>query len=345
MSIFQGHGHPIAVWANMGDTILTMPTHPHQQTPPDEIHPLHALEATYRSVFENTGTATVIVEADMTIIMANAKFEALCGYRRDEIEGRKQWPEFVHPDYVDRMKGFHLARRSGQGRPPTEYTCRVVRRDGAIRDIQMKVGMIPGSRQSILSFMDITARKEAEQALLQSSRQIRDIVDMIDGFVYTCSADYRMTFMNKRLIEHTGYDGTGRLCHQVMHGLDNPCPFCVNERVFAGQAVNREIRGPRDGRWYYAMNTPVHEDGRVVKKQAVIIDITERKAAEEKLQKEVTLLKHSLRNRSRFGRIIGQCAPMQEVYRSILQAAATDSPVIIYGGVRHRQGTRGPRHS
>jgi transcriptional regulator with PAS, ATPase and Fis domain len=229
------------------------------------------------------------------------------------------------------MKGFHLARRSGRGDTPSEYTCRVVTRDGAIRDIQMKVGMIPGSRQSILSFMDITARKDAERALQQSNRQIRAIIDMFDGLIYTCSDDYRMVFMNKRLVERTGHDGTGELCYQVMHGLERPCPFCVNARVFAGETVNREILSPKDKRWYYAMNTPILQDGRVVRKQAVMIDITERKMAEEKLHKEVALLEQSCRSRTRFGGIIGQCARMQDVYRSILQAAATDSPVVIYG--------------
>ncbi len=289
------------------------------------------MDATYRSIFENTGTATIIVAEDMTIVKANAKFEELTGYGRAEIEGLKRWTEFIHPDYVDMMKGFHIARRSGEGEPPTEYECQVINGQGLRHDIAMKVGMIPGTRQSILSFMDITARKEAERGLKQSNRNIREIIDVIDGFVYACAADYRVTFMNRRLIERTGYDGTGHLCHKVLHGLDAPCDFCVNHRVFAGETVRWEVQSPQDNRWYYSVNAPVFENGRVVKKQSVIIDITDRKQAEEKLQKENAILRNSVENRRRFGRIIGKCPRMQEVYQRILQAAATDSPVIITG--------------
>jgi PAS domain S-box-containing protein len=296
----------------------------------DNIQP-HRIQATYRSVFENTGTATIIVEKDMTIVKANAKFEQLSGYARAEIEGRLSWPEFVHPDYVAMMKGFHLARRSGEGQPPTEYECRVVTRGGQVRDIQMKVGMIPGTGQSILSFMDITALREAEQTAIHHMNATREIVDLIDGYVYTCSEDYRIEFMNRRLIEHIGWDGTGHHCFKVLHELEKPCSFCVNKRVFQGEAVRWEMQNPKDQRWYYSMNTPVFKDGQVVRKQSVIIDITDRKLAEEKLQKEHAILKHTMQNRQRFGRIVGKCPRMQEVYQNILQAAATDSPVIVYG--------------
>jgi PAS domain S-box-containing protein len=293
--------------------------------------PSHRIQATYRSIFENTGTATIIVEDDMTIIKANAKFEQLIGYERAEVEGRRSWPEFVHPDFVEMMKGFHRARRTGQSRPPSEYECQVVTREGQVRDIQMKVGMIPGSGQSILSFMDITALREAEQTAIHHMNETREIVDLIDGYVYTCSENYRIEFMNQRLIERTGWDGTGHYCFKVLHDLEEPCPFCMNKRVFQGEAVRWEIQSPKDKRWYYSMNTPVFKDGRVVRKQSVIVDITDRKMAEEKLQREHAILQHTLQNRRSFGRIIGKCPRMQEVYQSILQAAATDSPVIVYG--------------
>ena len=313
----------------MLNSIPMLDEHP-PESPTGEIQARH-INTIYRSIFENTGTATIIVEDDMTIVKANAKFEELSGYKCREIEGLKKWPEFVHPDYVEMMKGFHIARRTGQLHPPTEYECQVFTREGVTRDIQMKVGLIPGTRQSILSFMDITKRKEAERALLKNNIEIRDIISMIDGYIYSCTSDYRIEFMNHRLIERTGYDGTGQYCYKVLHDLDVPCPFCVNDRVFAGESVHWEVKSPRDDHWYYSVNTPVFKNGRVIKKQSVIIDITERKKAEEKLQKENAILKQSVYNRSKFGRIIGQCSRMQEVYKNILQAAATDSPVIVYG--------------
>ncbi len=45
-------------------------------------------ETLYRAIFETTGTATIIVEEDMTI-PANSEFERMTGYKREEWEGKK----------------------------------------------------------------------------------------------------------------------------------------------------------------------------------------------------------------------------------------------------------------
>jgi PAS domain-containing protein len=46
-------------------------------------------EGRYRSVFENTGAATVIIEEDATISMTNTEFDKLCGYSKEE--KNKRW--------------------------------------------------------------------------------------------------------------------------------------------------------------------------------------------------------------------------------------------------------------
>lgn len=145
---------------------------------------------------------------------------------------------------------------------------------------------------------DITGRQQVELALRKSEPRYRDIVEALDGMIYICSPDYRVEFMNPRLIERTGYDGTGEHCYKVLHGLDSICPWCVNERVFRGETVRWEVQSPKDNRWYYVVNTPIyHSDGRV-SKQAMIQDITERKQAEEALRKTHTELERRMEERT-----------------------------------------------
>ena len=68
--------------------------------------------------------------------------------------------------------------------------------------------------------------------------------------------------MNERLVERTGYDGTGELCYKVLYDRDATCPWCANERVFEGETVRWELENPIDGRWFYVVNTPIYnEDG------------------------------------------------------------------------------------
>jgi PAS domain S-box-containing protein len=119
----------------------------------------------YRSAFEKSGAASIIVAPDMTMIMSNEEFEKLTGYAKHEIEGRMKWSEIVAPEDVGMMSRYHYARRTPGANPPAEYYCRIVTRSGETRHIHMKVGMLPDGLQSIASFMDITELKQTQKAL------------------------------------------------------------------------------------------------------------------------------------------------------------------------------------
>ncbi|HEX9023989.1 MAG TPA: histidine kinase dimerization/phospho-acceptor domain-containing protein, partial [Geobacteraceae bacterium] len=131
----------------------------------------------------------------------------------------------------------------------------------------------------------LSGRKRTEEALKESEERYRAMVDAFEGLIYICSGDYRIEFMNDRLIRRTGRDATGELCYKALHGLDTVCPWCVNSRVQKGETVRWEVKSPKDGRWYYVVNAPIfHADGSI-SKQAMIIDITERKKWEEDIRR------------------------------------------------------------
>jgi PAS domain S-box-containing protein len=124
---------------------------------------LRASEETYRTVFESTGTAMVIIEEDTIISMANREFSELSGYSREEIEGKKSWTEFVAEEDLESMRRYHRLRRDEPGKVPTNYEFSFLTRDGSVREIFLTVAMIPGTKRSVASLLDITARKRAEE--------------------------------------------------------------------------------------------------------------------------------------------------------------------------------------
>lgn len=293
----------------------------------------------YKAVFENTGTGTIIIDHDMTILFANATFEAMTGYSRAEIENTMKWSQFVAPEDLDRMQSYHYGRRKPGSDIPTEYECRIHDKARNLHDIYMKVGMIPGSVKSIASFMDITERKRAENRLRESEAKLSAIVETFVGFIYITTADKHLEFMNRTLIEHRGENKENHPCHKVVFGLDEPCPWCEDDRVFKGDTVRREMKSPLDDRWYLSVRTPiVRADGTVEKVQSILLDITDRKITEEAiaesaehLKNENIRLRHSISDRYKFGDIIGKSKVMQDVYELIIKAASTNAHVIITG--------------
>ncbi len=129
-------------------------------------------EAQYRTIFENTGCATIIGEEDTTITLANTEFEKLAGCGKKELEGKKSWLEFIEKTDTNKMKNYHTLRLQDPLAAPRNYEIRFINGRGERRDIFMTVAVIPGTKKSVLSFMDITERKEAEREVRQLNEEL-----------------------------------------------------------------------------------------------------------------------------------------------------------------------------
>jgi PAS domain S-box-containing protein len=162
-------------------------------------------EKRYQSVFENTGAATIIIDEDMIISEANRQFEKLSGYPRVEIEKRMKWPRFIHPDDVERMKYWHSLRRRNQGQAPTIYEFRFLKRDGSVRHILLRIGMIADTSQSVASLVDISPRKRAEEALRASEKKYRTILDSIEEGYYEVDLKGTLKFVNEPMCRLVGF--------------------------------------------------------------------------------------------------------------------------------------------
>jgi PAS domain S-box-containing protein len=136
-------------------------------------------EEKYRTIFENTGTATLIIEEDTIISMVNTQFEKLSGYSKDKIENKIKWTDFVIPEDLKVMVDYHTARRKAGENPPTEYEFRFIDRKGNIKNMFLKVGIMPGSKKSIASLIDITENKKSEERLKKTMDATIDTMSKI----------------------------------------------------------------------------------------------------------------------------------------------------------------------
>ncbi|MBN2857242.1 MAG: DUF2711 family protein, partial [Candidatus Delongbacteria bacterium] len=132
-------------------------------------------EAKYRSLFENNGTAILIVGDDELISDCNTKFVELLGYSdKEELIKTMHWEKIVCDDDILRVKEYDRLRREDPAKAPSEYTMKMITKSGAIKHVIVTVIVTHGTEQ-LASIVDITeiiekdaAIKEQEEILSQA---------------------------------------------------------------------------------------------------------------------------------------------------------------------------------
>lgn len=119
------------------------------------------------------------------------------------------------------------------------------------------------------------------------------LIRAFDGFIYICSQDYRIQYMNDKLRDRTGYDATGEYCYKILHGCEDVCPWCNSTFSHEEKTSRRQLKSPKDERWYDIINTPIHNADGTISKQSLIMDITESHLAKEELSLLQTLVNKS----------------------------------------------------
>ena len=146
---------------------------------------LAASESRYRRLFETAKDGILILEADTgRITDVNPSLSALLGYPREEFLDRKLWEVGVFADASAGCAAFKELRDHGclryQDLPLTAKDGRQL-----IVDFVSNVYQVDQARVIQCDLRDITSRKQAEAALLNSEEQCRTIVSNINEYVYS----------------------------------------------------------------------------------------------------------------------------------------------------------------
>lgn len=167
---------------------------------------LSASEERYRTIFQNTGTAMMIIEEDMTISISNKEFSKLTGYPSKEIDGNMKWTELVYDeDDLRKMLEYHKLRRIKPNAVPSSYEFKMKTRYGDYRDIVISVVKMPETTQSLAALLDISKRKQAEEALRQSELRYRTIFENTGNAMIIVEADTTVSLANSEFCRLSGY--------------------------------------------------------------------------------------------------------------------------------------------
>jgi diguanylate cyclase (GGDEF)-like protein/PAS domain S-box-containing protein len=249
-------------------------------------------EERYRTMFENTGTSMILIEEDMTISMANSEFSRNTGYSIDEINGRMKWTELIHPDDLRRMVEQHRLRRESQGGALPGYELHYITKTGDLRDALLSIQLIPGTKKSVASVIDITDRKQTEKNLINSEEKFRTLAESSPFAILMHQGDYWI-YANRAAVEISGYTEE-ELYNMRFWDFVHPDHRNMGKQIGLnrqqGKVVPRAyelkiITKSGEEKWVSLTGNPIqYED----KPTALIsaTDITERKLAEEKLRFE-----------------------------------------------------------
>jgi PAS domain S-box-containing protein len=305
---------------------------------------LRAGEESLRLIVDSIPGLVHSTTAEGKLEFVNRQLLDYFGKTLDELKG---WAtnDVIHPDDLPRViAAFKNSIETGQPYD-TEHRCR--RADGVYRWFHVRALAVRDTEGRVIRwytlFTDIDERKQAEEALRQDERELRQLIDFLPQHVMVLDADGHLLEANQMVLDYTGHtlkemrdkgaeglvdghshpDDAERLWSECQRGLSSGAPF----------EIERRARG-KDGRyrWFLFRCSPLRdEQGRVTRWYAAATDIEERKQAEQRLQNENVALREEIDKASMFEEIVGVSPALHAVLSRVSKVAPTDSTVLITG--------------
>ncbi|MDB6075223.1 MAG: DNA-binding response regulator, OmpR family, containings and winged-helix, partial [Verrucomicrobiaceae bacterium] len=256
---------------------------------------LRKSEERYRTLLESSPDCIKLMDGEGRIEMMNAKGMSLMEIDDFAPYSNQPWWLLLDDEAADTVKLAVQKAAAGDSAHFQAY-CATVK--GTPKWWDVVVAPIEGGSDGVKPerlisvSRDITSSKQAEQALRESEARFRAIVSHAITGVVEADATGRMTFVNQRWCEMTGYTEAELL---TMNGADitvpeDLAPTLESVRQLAqGQPAYRlEKRYKRkDGSIFWAdsnVNSIRGANGEFVGMVAVVLDVSERRTAEASLR-------------------------------------------------------------
>jgi PAS domain S-box-containing protein len=249
-------------------------------------------------LIEGSLLATIIMTRGSKPIYVNGAFLELFGFTDKEEIYSKQYGSLVAPYELDRLKKIRVARFEGKN-PPTEYEYDARKKDGLIFPVQAFVRPIAWDGQEAFqrTYVDLTARKEAEFELKQREEVFRDFADLSADWFWEMDENLRYTYMSSE-INQFGVDPKsliGKNFEEILGDRFDPDRInfdllAMKERQPYRNIERRSFFTP--DHWVSLSGKPVFSaDGAFAGYRGTTTKITERKRTEQALAESETRIR------------------------------------------------------
>jgi PAS domain S-box-containing protein len=211
------------------------------------------------------------------------------------VPSREAVNQRIHPDDRDRVLA-EVQRAVGERR---DYSIgyRIVLPDGTSKNLE-SIGRPRFSASGelveiVVTHLDVTERKRAEQESRESEYKLRQIVEAVPGLVWSTGPDGEANYVNQRLLDYTGTrleDFKNRTWERFLHPDDVPeFVTAVDHAIQTGtsfESVHRLRRSNGEYRWHHGRIEPLRDrEGRIIQWYGLSVDIDEGKKAEDRLRR------------------------------------------------------------
>jgi PAS domain S-box-containing protein len=288
-----------------------------------------------------------LYDEDGNLIRWNKEHETLTGYSAEELPARSMLEWFSGKDKTRVAERVNLLFESG-GRVDVEAHL-IIKSGQRIPYYFTGVRMTVDERRYLLGVgIDLTDLKKTEEALRKSEEKYRAIFENAVEGIYQTTPEGELVSANPAMARMLDYASVDALLTSVKDiSKDLYVSRSARQKFIGLLRHNQPVSGyevefyRRGGQriWISLNARPIVDgDGELRLIEGIIHDITEKKRQadtlrerEAYLRKENIRLRSNIKDRYRFGDIIGKSPAMQEVYELILKASATNANVIVYG--------------
>lgn len=293
---------------------------------------LRESEARFRSIFESDMIGTIFWDANGEITDANNAFLEIVGHSHEDIlSGRLKWKELTPPEHAERdNEALKELRENGVLTP---YEKEYIHKCGDKIPVLVGAATFSGATASGVAFvLDITERKQTEEALKESEQKYRSVVENIGIGVSLISPDMEILALNRQMKEwFPDVDETNRpICYSVFNDppRKSECSYCPTIKTLVDGEVYESITETPVGDKmlnYRIISSPIKDEtGKVVAAIELVEDITERKRAEENERQRLLELAH-LSRLNTMGEMMAQIA--HELNQPLTAIASTSDAV------------------
>jgi PAS domain S-box-containing protein len=253
---------------------------------------LRESESKFRDFTEKSLAGVYLLHGDGTVKYVNARCAEIFKYKVEEVIDILNVKEVIFSEDWPIVKESMRKRMSGE-LPSHHYEFRIVTKNKDMRYVEAysSITMYKGKPAVLGTILDITERKQAEEALKESERRYRELINLLPLTVAEFNKDGYVT-----LINHYGMEKYGITWEDIDRGLKGFQGVIPEEQERAKLISEGALKGERiEGREFTAVKKdgstfpvltyfcPISRNGDHQGCLAITIDITEHKQLEEQL--------------------------------------------------------------